>query len=63
MPSNASEMIFLVNDLFALAYFAGGATDDWVDWKVMNSLEGDLMPASPKIEKFILEIRENSKRK
>ena len=37
-----------------LVDFAGGATDDWVDWKVMNSLEGDLM-ASPKIEKFILE--------
>jgi hypothetical protein len=37
-----------------LVDFAGGTTDNWVDWKVMNSLEGDLM-ASPKIEKFILD--------
>jgi serine/threonine protein kinase len=36
-----------------LVDFAGGATDGWVDWKVMDTLEGDLQ-ASPRIEEFIL---------
>jgi hypothetical protein len=45
-----------------LVDFAGGATDGWVDWKVMESLAGDLM-ASPKIEKFILEKGKGSERK
>jgi hypothetical protein len=45
-----------------LVDFAGGATDGWVDWKVMESLAGDLM-ASPKIEKFMLEKGKGSERK
>jgi hypothetical protein len=45
-----------------LVDFAGGATDGWVDWKVMDSLEGDLM-ASPRIEKFILEKGKGSETK
>jgi serine/threonine protein kinase len=36
-----------------LVDFAGGATDGWVDWKVMDTLDGDLQ-ASRRIEEFIL---------
>jgi hypothetical protein len=37
-------------DLF-LVDFAGGATDGCVDWKLMDTLKGDLQ-ASPRTEEF-----------
>jgi Ser/Thr protein kinase RdoA (MazF antagonist) len=45
-----------------LVDFAGGAMDRWVDWKVMNTLEGDLQ-ASPRIEGFILGKAKDSERR